>query len=649
MPTAQEDPQRRRQIPRRFPIGAECDAGGLTDFRVWAPSASTVDLVLGGSDAVGHAAQTGVGALVNAMRREAGGYWSCTCDCPAGSRYRFRLDGAGLYPDPASRFQPLGPHGPSEVVDSFAYRWQDDQWPGLHLQGQVLYEIHLGTFTSEGSFNAAARDLPRLRSLGVTCVELMPIADFPGAFGWGYDGVNLFAPSRLYGRPEDLRSFVDEAHGLGLGVLLDVVYNHLGLEGNYALAFSPGYETDRYENEWGKSINFDGPDSGPVREFFLTNACYWLREFHFDGFRLDATHAINDSSEEHILAALVARARRETTKPILIIAENEAQRSETLAVPPEGWGVDALWNDDFHHSCWVALSGHSPGYYSSYQGTPQEFLSAAKWSYLYQGQYDRWRGGRRGTPTRGIPRPRFVHYLDNHDQVANSARGKRAHSLGSPSRFRALAALLLLLPQTPLLFQGQEFGSESPFLFFADHEPVLAAEVRRGRQQLMAKFTALGGEEVTVPPPDPGDPRTFERCKLEEGPIRQEGPIWRLHTDLLALRKSDRTLSGQAADGLEGAVLGATALAVRFFSSEADDRLLLVNLGADLVAEPAAEPLLAPPPGTEWLQLWSSEAPEYGGGGASFPGERQRWFLPGEAAVLLGPARSSGGGGPKQG
>jgi maltooligosyltrehalose trehalohydrolase len=575
------------------------------------------------------------------MNSEPGGYWSATFECPAGSRYRFLLeaaDRAGLFPDPASRFQPFGPHGPSEVVDPSPFRWTDEGWPGLRLEGQVFYELHVGTFTAEGTFLSAARDLARLRSLGITCVELMPVADFSGRFGWGYDGVDMFAPSRLYGRPDDLRSFVDQAHALGVAVILDVVYNHFGLDGNYALEFSPVYQTDRYPNEWGNAIDFDGPEAGPVREFFLTNAVYWLDEFHFDGFRFDATQVIFDSSPEHILAAVSTSARQTASRPIVLVAENETQYAPALAPPPAGWGVDALWNDDFHHSCRVALSGHNPAYYSGYRGTPQELVSAAKWSFLYQGQYYRWQGRRRGQPTRGIASRRFVQFLDNHDQVANSGRGERCHRLGSPGRLRALTALLLLLPQTPLLFQGQEYGSDRPFFYFADNPSELAAAVREGRHGFLAQFPTLAATDMQALLPDPSDPETFLACKLEEGQVREQGPIWRLHSDLLALRRSDPTIGRQADDGIDGAVLGLSAFAVRFFSSSEDDRLLLVNLGTDLPADPMAEPLLAPPPGSAWTLLWSSERPEYGGEGATIPAEEDAWFLPGEAAVLLQPS-----------
>jgi maltooligosyltrehalose trehalohydrolase len=628
-------------MPRRFPIGAEYHSSGLTDFRVWAPRASGVELVVGGSLEVGPAAGLGPEAQLQTMRPEPDGYWTAGCFCPPGAHYRYRIDGAGLYPDPASRFQPFGPHGPSEIVDALAYPWRDAGWPGLNLEGQVLYELHVGTFTTQGDFRAAMEDLPRIRSLGVTCIELMPIADFPGDFGWGYDGVNLFAPSRLYGRPDDLRSLIDWAHGLGLGVILDVVYNHFGVEGHYLHAFSDLYETDRYASEWGVPINFDGPGSGPVREFVITNALYWLDEFHFDGFRLDATHAIYDASGEHILSELSRSVRQAVDKHILLIAENELQPAGTLDPPPGGWGMDALWNDDFHHSCHVALSGHSPAYSSGYRGTPQELLSAAKWSYLYQGQHYRWHRKRRGTPTRGFPPRRFVHYLDNHDQVANSLWVERSHRLGSAGRLRALTAFLLLLPQTPLLFQGQEFASSTPFLFFADHAPALAAEVRRGRRELLAQFPTLAGAGVTPLLPDPADPATFERCKLEGGATRSSGPIWRLHADLLALRKSDATFSSQGREGLDGAVLGSNAFVVRFFSTAGADRLLLVNLGSDLVADPVAEPLLAPPAGAQWTVLWSSEAAEYGGEGTAWPGEEDQWFLPGQATLVLRPAGMS--------
>src|SRR5207302_8022588 len=306
-----------------------------------------------------------------------------------------------------------------------------------------------------GTLAAAQQHLPALAELGVTLVEVMPLADFPGRFGWGYDGVDLFAPTRLYGTPDDLRRFVDAAHAAGLGVILDVVYNHFGPDGNYLREFSDDYFTDRHDNEWGEAINYDGDNAGPVREFMAANAGYWIEEFHFDGLRLDATQQIFDRSNEHILAVIARRVRQAAGgRRTLLVAENEPQEVK-LVRPPErgGYGLDMLWNDDYHHSALVVLSGHNEAYYGDYLGTPQEFVSAAKWGYLYQGQRYRWQKKRRGTPTFDLEPDRFVTFTQNHDQVANSGRGLRCAELTGPGRYRALTALLLLGPGTPMLFQ----------------------------------------------------------------------------------------------------------------------------------------------------------------------------------------------------
>lgn len=621
---------------RRLPMGAEYDPSGWADFRVWAPSCRLVELVLDGSDEIGQAAAPGPHARIVPMDAQDEGYWGAQAECRPGSRYRYRLDGEGMYPDPVSRFQPLGPHGPSEVIDPASYAWADEQWPGAVLPGQVIYELHVGTFTPEGTFASAAQDLERLVELGVTCVEIMPVADFVGRFGWGYDGVDMFAPCRLYGRPDDLRAFVDRCHSLGLAAILDVVYNHFGLEGNYLPAFcGDRFETDRYENEWGKSMDFEGPESGPVREFFISNSVYWLTEFHFDGFRFDATQVVRDASPVHILSEVSTAARRAAGRPVILIAEDETQNVTALKDVPEGWGFDAMWNDDFHHSCRVALTGRARAYLSGYTGSSQELVSSARESFLYQGQYYHWQKKRRGTPTRGFARRHFVNYLQNHDQVSNSAYGERPDMVSSPSRYRALVALLLLLPQTPLLFQGQEFGSRSPFEFFADLGPDLRDAIREGRHEYLRQFPAIAGADMMDRLSDPGAEETFLRCKLETGDRRRQGPQWSLHKDLLTLRRSDPVLRTQGEHGLEGAVLGPAALVLRFFSPDERDRLLLVNLGVDLVPEPASEPLLAPPPDARWRLLWSSECPDYGGSGCSLPEAGDRCFVPGEATVLL--------------
>ena len=368
---------------RRYPIGAELIGEGRTHFRVWAPKAKRLDVVLE-SSLENEAART-----FHPLEPESGGYFSGAVTVDAGAFYRFRVNEAeSFHPDPASRFQPQGPHRSSCVVDPSRFRWSDQQWKGVRMPGQIIYEMHIGTFTREGTWRAAAKELAELARIGVTVIEMMPIADFPGEFGWGYDGVDLFAPCRLYGTPDDLRAFVNHAHSLGLGVILDVVYNHLGPEGNYLRVFSEDYFTDQNEkNDWGDSINFDGPNSGPVREFFITNGRYWIEEFHFDGFRFDATQSIVDSSSEYIVGAIGRAARIAAgERSIILIAENEPQDTKLVRPRSEGGDdLDALWNDDLHHSAMVALTGHHEAYYSDYRGRPQEFISAAKYGDLQTG------------------------------------------------------------------------------------------------------------------------------------------------------------------------------------------------------------------------------------------------------------------------
>jgi maltooligosyltrehalose trehalohydrolase len=575
-----------------------------------------------------------------ALSAEDEGYFSAHLTwARAGMDYRYRLDGEGPFPDPASRFQPEGPHGPSRIVDPTAFAWTDHDWTGVRLPGQVIYEMHVGTFTRDGTWTAARKELPELAAAGITVLEVMPIADFAGTFGWGYDGVNPFAPTRLYGEPDDVRHFVNEAHRFGLGVILDVVYNHLGPDGNYLKQFAEAYFTNRYKTDWGEAINFDGPDSGPVREYFLANAAYWIDEYHFDGLRLDATQNVYDSSSDHILAALARRTRKAAgSRSILLVAENEPQHVN-LVRPPEqnGFGLDALWNDDFHHTARVALTGRREAYYTDYLGTPQELVSALKWGYLYQGQYYAHQNKRRGTPSFGVSSSAFVTFVQNHDQIANSGRGQRIHELTSPGRLRAMTALMLLGPGTPMLFQGQEFASSAPFLFFADHVPELARLVRKGRAEFLTQFPSLAGPEMQALLADPANRATFERCKLDFSERQQHAAIYALHRDLLQLRREDPVFRAPKERGVDGAILAPQAFLLRYFGGDGDDRLLVVNLGRDLHLEVAPEPLLAPPEGKEWTLLWSSESPAYGTGGTAPVETAAGWHLPGEAAVVLRP------------
>jgi maltooligosyltrehalose trehalohydrolase len=613
---------------RRLPIGVELADLRRAHARVWAPCATRVEVVIDSG-------------RCHALEQDGDGYFAGFFEAAAGDRYQFKLDGGDtLYPDPASRFQPDGPHGASAIVDPGAFTWTDHAWPGARLERQVVYEVHVGTLTREGTLAAAAHELRELARIGITMIELMPVAEFEGRFGWGYDGVGLYAPTHLYGEPDDLRRFVDAAHACGVAVILDVVYNHLGPVGNYLRAFSPAYFTDRYTNEWGDALNFDGPDSGPVREFFIANAGYWIDEFHLDGLRLDATQQIFDASPEHIVTAVGRRAREAAgRRPIVVVAENEPQETKLVRPIAEGGsGLDALWNDDFHHSAMVAATGRAEAYYSDTRGEPQEFVSAAKYGYLFQGQYYHWQRNRRGTPAWGLPPSAFVVFLQNHDQVANSARGLRIDRLSSPGLVRALTAHLLLSPGTPMLFQGQEFAASSPFLFFADFEPELAAAVRRGRGEFLEQFPSIAGLTDRRVLADPGDPATFLRCKLDLTERRTHVEAYALHVDLLRIRREDAAFTLQQRGAVDGAVLGPAAFALRYFTPDhMDDRILVVNLGADLSRTSFAEPLLAPPPDADWQCRWSSDDPAYGGAGTRDLWPDGVWEIPGESALVLSP------------
>jgi maltooligosyltrehalose trehalohydrolase len=610
---------------RRLSGGVELHSEGWADVRVWAPACSTIDLVRDTDR--GHPYP---------LALEGDGFFAARVEgLAAGDRYWFRIDGDRLRPDPVSRAQPEGPHGPSMVVDPASYAWTDAAWPGVGAAGQVLYEMHVGTFTPEGTWAAAAAQLPALRDLGVTIVEMMPIADFAGSFGWGYDGVDLYAPTRLYGTPDDLRRFVDRAHREGVAVILDVVYNHLGPDGNYLNDYSRDYFTDKYKNDWGRAINFEGPPQ--ARAFFVENAGYWIDEYHFDGLRFDATQDVKDASPEHVLTTLARRARDAAgRRPVYLVAENEPQHTVIVRHPDAGgYGLDALWNDDYHHTALVALTARREAYYTDYTGSAQEFVSSAKYGYLYQGQRYAWQDQPRGTPALDLPGTAFVHFLENHDQVANSAFGKRLHQVASPGRLRALTALTLLGPATPMLFQGQEFAASAPFLFFADHGPELAAAVATGRCEFLEQFPSTTDSDVRTRLAPPSDPKTFQRCKLDLSERERHTEAYALHRDLLALRRQDAVIRASATRRIDGAVLAPAIFVLRYAPGAADDRLLVVNLGVQSTLALVPEPLLAPPFECEWVVAWHSEAAAYGGSGRAPLAPEDEWRVPGESAMLL--------------
>ena len=607
---------------RRLPIGVELNPDGGAHARVWAPKRKTVEFVFDDGRST-------------ALEAEGNGYFSGPiAEAKAGTRYRFRLDGGDAFPDPASRFQPEGPHGPSVIVDARRFGWTDRDWKGVKIEGQVISEIHIGTFTPEGTFRSATDKLDHFADVGISCIEIMPLNEFGGRFGWGYDGVDWFAPSHLYGTPDDLRALVNAAHARGIAVILDVVYNHLGPDGNYLPQFADTYMMKR-ATEWGEAINYDGEGSAGTRELAIENAGYWISEFHFDGLRLDATQNIYDASEPNVIAEIVSRARQAAgDRSIIVIAENEGQNNELVTKH----GVDAIWNDDFHHSAFVAMTGNNEAYLSGYRGRPQEFISAAKYGFLYQGQYYPWQDNRRGSASLRLPPKHFVSFLESHDQVSNLAHSMRMHQLANPKMCRALKGLLLLSPQTPMLFQGEEFGATSPFPFFAGHSGDLANAVLVGRTEFLAQFPGVKASGAATVR-DPSDPATMEICRLDWKEREKNQGSLRLHRDLISLRSSDPVLSSQAGaatGSLDGAVLDDEAFVLRYFSAEHGDRLLVVNLGIGLTLHPAPEPLLAPPAGTRWSLLWSSECVDYGGYGIPPVDEEGKGFrIPAQCAVLL--------------
>jgi maltooligosyltrehalose trehalohydrolase len=534
-----------------MPFGAQLEGSGVR-FRLWAPSAREVVLVMRREGE-------------HTMQPRADGWREVfVTGAGAGTRYGFRIDGGLTVPDPASRFQPEGVHELSEVVDPADYVWRDGTWPGRSWDEAVIYELHVGTFTPEGTFRAAAAKLDHLAALGVTAVELMPLAQAPGARGWGYDGVLLFAPHASYGRPEDLKDLVAAAHARGLMVLLDVVYNHFGPEGNYLHVYAEHFFTERHKTPWGAAINFDGPDARWVREFFFHNALYWLEEFHFDGLRLDAIHAVHDDSPLHVVGELVERiAAAKFARPIHIVLENERD---------EAHGSRAQWNDPIHHALHVLLTGETDGYYAPFGSDPAAALGRA----LARSIGD------------------YVGFLQNHDQIGNRALGERIVSLAPAAAVEAALAIVLLAPTPPLLFMGEEWGATQPFLYFCDFGPELAGKVREGRRAEFAKFEKFAGEV-----PDPTAEETFLRAKLDwsDPTVAQHSERLDYVRRLLTLRRA-KIVPLRAGQGTFQP-FEERGVEVCWPLSDGERLILLANLSSmwlPNIKRPAAAPLFATAP-----------------------------------------------------
>jgi malto-oligosyltrehalose trehalohydrolase len=560
-----------------LPFGAETIPGGVR-FRLWAPRSGSVGLQL--ADAV------------LPMVREPEGWFALTTDrAIPGTRYRYVVDGTP-YPDPASRRQPDGVHEPSEVVDPAAYRWTENSWRGRPWEEIVLYEIHPGTFSRTGDFTGAIGHLDQVRRLGATAIELMPIAEFPGARDWGYDGAFLYAPSSRYGRPEDLKQLVEACHVRGLAVFLDVVYNHFGPEGNYLPAMAPDFFTQRHRTPWGAALDFSGPHSRPVRDFIIHNALYWLEEYTFDGLRLDAVHAIYDDSEPPILTELAQTVRRRIIdREVHLVLENDRNEARYLArAGGRVTGYTAQWNDDLHHALHVLITDEHSGYYADFAARPAAHLGRAlAEGFAYQGEVSPFRGGRpRGEPSAALPATGFVAFLQNHDHVGNQPFGTRLSTRSAEPLLHAGISIVLLSPQIPLLFMGEEWGSSRPFLFFCDFEPRLADAVREGRRREFAHFAEFRDASARKRLPDPTRASTFEKSRLDWQEVGRRGHVRWLarYRRILAIRRREimPRLRGMAGFAGTYRVLGTKSVIVEWRLGDGSRLRLIANFGAEAIA-----------------------------------------------------------------
>ncbi len=494
-----------------MPFGAQLLEAGGARFALWAPTVESVQLAFGPDDAP---------SFLDMQHDGDGWHRIDVAEARAGDSYRYRLSDGLLIPDPASRFNPADVHGASELMDAQTYDWQDGDWEGLAWREAVIYEMHVGALTPEGSFAAARERLPELARTGFTVIELMPLADFPGKRNWGYDGVLQFAPDASYGEPDELKAFVDAAHALGMAVLIDVVYNHFGPEGNYLHAYCPQFFNPKHQTPWGAAINYDAEQSATVRSFFIHNALYWVEEFHFDGLRMDAIHAIRDDSRPDIVHDVCSALRSGPgkTRPIHVVLENELNQASFLQRDEKGQlrAGTAQWNDDLHHAAHVLVTGETDGYYIDYATSPIDvFGRALAEGFVYQGQSSTFRKGeRRGEPSTRLPMAAFVSFLQTHDQIGNRAFGDRIHTLADPVLLHAAYACLLLSPHVPMLFMGDEFAASTPFQYFCDFGPELAAAVSQGRRAEFSGFAAFADEAMLARIPDPNAESTYRASTL---------------------------------------------------------------------------------------------------------------------------------------
>jgi maltooligosyltrehalose trehalohydrolase len=550
----------------------------------------------------------------------------------AGQRYAFRLDGGDARPDPYSRRQPDGVHGPSEVVDPASFAWSDQDWTGLTRDGLVIYELHVGTMTPQGTFLALIDELPALARLGVNAIELMPVAQCPGERNWGYDGVDLFAPYAAYGTPDDLRRLVDAAHGHGLGVILDVVYNHLGPEGNYLGAFASQYFSEVHHTAWGAGLNWDGPDSAWVRRFAIDNACHWIGEYHIDGLRLDATHAIIDDSPVHLVAELTEQVRA-VAAPRNVVVFAEDGRHEIARARPvsaNGDGTDGIWADDFHHELRVLLTSARENYFAGYEGTTTGIAAAINTGF---GPVTHAMDVTR--TTEADPAGAFVFCIQNHDQVGNRPFGERLHHEVNAGRYAVASAILLFAPQTPLLFMGQEFAAPSPFLYFTDHPEPLGALVTEGRRSEFAGFRAFHDPDLRDTIPDPQADSTFLASKLRLDERERHAGTWQLYRDLLALRRDDPVFRHTDRSTTRASAVTAQVIAVHRWHRDGH-RLLLANFGMEIGLDLDTLAGLDLPASDTWAPLLATSDERYGGSGRAPALDGASITLPARTAVILG-------------
>jgi maltooligosyltrehalose trehalohydrolase len=537
-------------------------------FRAWAPSATRLTLVVCDGRAAGEHEM---------VRDDSGTFEATVGSARTGDRYGFRVDGGQLRPDPASRYQPEGVHGPSQVIDPGSFRWSDARWHGRPARDRILYELHIGAFTPEGTFTAAAARLQSLRDAGVTAIEIMPVADFPGFRNWGYDGVCLYAPSRAYGHPDDLRRLVNRAHHLGLAVVFDVVYNHLGPEGGYLTEFNRDYFNSRRTTPWGSGVNLDGPGSRMVRRFIVDNALHWIREYHADGLRLDATHALVEDDNGAIVREIVSAAHEAGRGHVFVHAEDHRNLAAMVADSARGgWGLDGVWADDFHHVLRRLLNGDQHGYYADFRGTLEELASTIRKGWLFTGQRTPREGAPRGTDPSGIPMDRFVVCVQNHDQIGNRPHGDRLNHTVPPESWRAASTVLLTVPMTPLIFMGQEWSASTPFQFFTDLEPGLGRCVTDGRRREFAEFPEFSSDDARSTIPDPQAASTFEASRLrwEERNVAPHSLVLNLYRALMKLRGTHPALAASSACHGDAAAVDEDTLAMR--RAEGDDVFWIV-------------------------------------------------------------------------